>query len=143
MIIKCSKSELLVLGSNYQLCLGQRSGIEYAIRTHNMQYEKTDSDAILLIVAENAFNSLNRNLDLKKIAKISPSILTAIQNSYYNPSKFFLHKKVVLSREGTTQRDPFVMAMYRLATLPLLKLVNDNSLTQKWYADDGNAVGNL
>ena len=35
------------------------------------------------------------------------------------------------------------MAMYGLATLPLIKLVNDNSLTQKWCADDGNAVGNL
>ena len=35
------------------------------------------------------------------------------------------------------------MAMYGLATVPLIKLVNDNSVTQKWYADDGNAVGNL
>ena len=35
------------------------------------------------------------------------------------------------------------MAMYRLATLPLIKLVNDNSLTQKLYADDWNAVGSL
>ena len=25
----------------------------------------------------------------------------------------------------------------------LIKLVNGNSLIQKWYADDGNAVGNL
>ena len=35
------------------------------------------------------------------------------------------------------------MAMYGLATLLLIKLVNDNSLTQKWCADDGNAVSNL
>ena len=35
------------------------------------------------------------------------------------------------------------MAMYGLATLPLKKLSNDNSLPQKWYADDENAVGNL
>ena len=28
------------------------------------------------------------------------------------------------------------MVMYGLATLLLIKLVNDNSLTQKWYADD-------
>ena len=35
------------------------------------------------------------------------------------------------------------MAMYGLATLPLIKLVNDNSLTHKWCADDGNAVSNL
>ena len=35
------------------------------------------------------------------------------------------------------------MPMYGLAILPFTKLVNDNSLTQKWYADNGNAVGNL
>ena len=35
------------------------------------------------------------------------------------------------------------MAMYGLATFPLIKLVNDTSSTQKCYADDGNAVGNL
>ena len=35
------------------------------------------------------------------------------------------------------------MAKYGLATLPVIKLVNDNSLTQKWYANDENAVGIL
>ena len=35
------------------------------------------------------------------------------------------------------------MAMYGLATLNFIKLNNDNSLTQKWYAEDGYAVGKL
>ena len=35
------------------------------------------------------------------------------------------------------------MAMYGLATFSLIKLVNENSLTQKWHEDDGNAAGNL
>ena len=79
----------------------------------------------------------------KNIANICPSILTAIQISYSNPSKLFVNKKLNLSREGTTQGDPLAMAIYELATLPLVKLVNDNILTQKWYADDDNAIGNL
>ena len=66
-ITKCLQSELMVLGSNHQLCLGQKCGIEYAIHTLRKQYEKSDSDTILLIDAENAFNSLNRNLALKYI----------------------------------------------------------------------------
>ena len=85
-ITKCLKSELRVLGSNYQLCLGQKCGIEYAIHTLRKQYERTDSDAMLLIDAENAFNSLNRMLALKNFANICPSILPAKQNSYSNPS---------------------------------------------------------
>ena len=57
-ITKCLKSEFMVLGLNYQLCIGQKCGIEYAFHTLRKQYKKTDSDAILLIDAENAFNSL-------------------------------------------------------------------------------------
>ena len=39
--------------------------------------------------------------------------------------------------------DPLAMAMYGVALLPLINLVKDDMVTQKWYADDGNAVGSL
>ena len=35
------------------------------------------------------------------------------------------------------------MAMYSLAIIPLIKLLSVDDVTQKWYADDGNAVGKL
>ena len=57
---KCLKNELMSLSSNYQLCLGQRSGIEYAIHTLRDQYSKNSADAVLLIDAEKAFISLNQ-----------------------------------------------------------------------------------
>ena len=76
------------------------------------------------------------------MANICPSILPATQNSYSKPPQL-TNKKVILSREGTPQGDPLAMAVSGIATLALIKLVNDNSLSQKWYADDKNAVGNL
>ena len=33
--------------------------------------------------------------------------------------------------------------MYGLAIIPLIKLLSVDDVTQKWYADDGNAVGKL
>ena len=80
-ITKCLKTKFMVLGLSYQLRHGQKCGIEYAIHTLRKQYENTDSDAKLLIDAENAFNSLNRNLASKNIANIRSSILPAIENS--------------------------------------------------------------
>ena len=142
-ITKCLKNELMSLGSNYQLCLGQKSGNEYAIHTLRDQYSKTSADAVLLIDDENAFNSLNRKLALKNIENTCPSLLTAIKNSYSNPSKLFVNKKTIYSQEGTTQGDPLAMAMYDLAIIPLIKLLSVDNVTQKWYADDGNAVGKL
>ena len=35
------------------------------------------------------------------------------------------------------------MTMYGLAIIPLIKLLSVDDVTQKWYADDGNAVGKL
>ena len=35
------------------------------------------------------------------------------------------------------------MSMYGLPLLPLTRLLEDTEITQKWYADDGNAVGKL
>ena len=94
-ITKCLKNELMSLGSNYQLCLGQKCGIEYAIHMLRDQYSKASADAVLLIDAENAFNSLNRKLALKNIKNNCPSLLTAIKNSYSNPSKLLVNKKTI------------------------------------------------
>ena len=92
-ITKCLKNELMSLGLNYHFCLGQKCGIEYAIQTLRDQYSKTSADAVLLIDAENAFNSLNRKLAFKNIENTCPSLLTAIKNSYSNPFKLFVNKK--------------------------------------------------
>ena len=35
------------------------------------------------------------------------------------------------------------MAMYGLAIIPLIKVLSQHDVTQKWYADDGNAVSKL
>ena len=35
------------------------------------------------------------------------------------------------------------MAMYGIALLPLMDMIKNETVTQKWYADDGNPVGSL
>ena len=35
------------------------------------------------------------------------------------------------------------MTMYGVATLPLIDMLEDQNLTLKWYADDGNVAGSL
>ena len=108
-----------------------KCGIENAIHTVRDQYNKSSANAILLLDAENAFNSLNRNLALKNIENTSPSLLAAIKNSYSNPSLLFVNKKTIYSQEGTTQGDPLAIAMYDLAIIPLIKLLSVDDVTQK------------
>ena len=35
------------------------------------------------------------------------------------------------------------MALYGVGLLPLINLVSNSNIVQKWYADDGNAVGEI
>ena len=60
-IFKCVKTNLKILVGDQQLCMGQKGGIEHAIHFLIAAFKDTESKAILLVHAKNAFNSLNRD----------------------------------------------------------------------------------
>ena len=69
-----------------------------------------DTDAVFLIDAENAFNSINRKVMLHNLKFICPIIATDIISCYDTPLR--LSTVVVgkmLPTEGTTQGDPSAM----------------------------------
>ena len=142
-ILACLKNDLKLLGGVTQLCLGQKCGIEHAIHSLRESFEDTETEAILLIDAQNAFNSLNRELAIKNIESLCHALVAAVKNSYSKPSNLFINGKIILSEEGTTQGDPLAMPMYGIALLPLIELCKQDRVLQKWYADDGNAAGKL
>ena len=97
-----------------QMCGGQICGIEAAVC---QAFDSESCEAALLIDATNAFNSLNCQTALQNIRRLCPPIATILVNSYGAPTELFMDNDVILSQEGTTQRDPLAMAMY--ATIPL------------------------
>ena len=115
--------------------------------TINLAFTKrsivTETEAILLIDAENAFNSLNRELALKNVEILCPALHHALANSYKHPSNLYVNNTVLTSTEGTTQGDPLAMAMYGIGINPRIELLQKPNITQKWYADDGGAAGDL
>ena len=56
-------------------------GIEDALHSLRNKFEKPETDAILLIDAENLFNSLNRELDLKNVEILCPALHHGLANS--------------------------------------------------------------
>ncbi len=141
-ILKVVKGEIQEATGSKQLCTGQISGVEAAIHTARECFLKEDTQAVLLIDATNAFNSLNRNVALHNIQFTCPELSTMLYNTYRAPSDLYIDGETILSQEGTTQGDPLAMPMYALATIPLIdKLPRD--VTQIWYADDASAIGSL
>ena len=125
-----------------QLCAGFESGAEIASVTMQTLFDDDGTEAVLLVDAENAFNSLNRKVALVNILRSCPSLAPALINTYRTEPKLYIQNHTVLSKEGTTQGDPMAMAMYALAIAPLVKKCAGVS-TQVWYADDSSAGGTV
>ena len=58
--MKVVKPDVMDASGPLQVCAGQTSGSEAAIHAMRNIFDTDDTDAILLIDASNAFNSLNR-----------------------------------------------------------------------------------
>ena len=59
-VMKVVKPDVMSASGSLQLCAGQPSGSEAAIHAMRNIFDEDDPEAILLIDASNAFNSLNR-----------------------------------------------------------------------------------
>ena len=104
-----------------QVCAGQAGGCEAAIHAMRTLYEDDDTDAVLLIDAANAFNSINRKTMLKNIERICPISFIYAYNCYAPHARLFVvGGKEIRSMEGTTQGDPPSMAFYAIGLLPLI-----------------------
>ena len=133
-----------------QVCAGHPAGCEAAIHALHQVFASFDTEAVLLVDADNAFNRLNRAGALHNIQYICPSLSTTLANFYRVPARLFVTGgKELSSAEGTTQGCPLSMAMYSLRVVPLinhcrLTAANDgNPATQVWFADDSAAGGRL
>ena len=109
-----------------------------------------DMDAVLLIDAENAFNSINRKVMLHNLKFIFPIIATYIINCYETLSRLFIvGGREILSSEGTIQGDPTAMGAYALSILSLIKFLlefiklNEINAKEVVFGDDFSVVGNL
>ncbi len=132
-----------------QTCAGLDGGIEATVHAMSKAYNDPSSEGLLLVDADNAFNSLNRATALMNIKSLCPPFYTFLNNTYKSPSKMFVSnsEEVIVSQEGTTQGDPDAMPMYAIATRPLIDNLDeicDSTVTkQSWYADDSSAASTL
>jgi len=118
------------------------AGVEAAIHSVRELFVHDNCDAVLLVDASNAFNSLNRIVALHNIRQLCPPFALNLINVYRSPASLFISGDVLLSEEGTTQGDPLAMPFYALETIRLLQHL-PMGVVQVWYADDACASGRL
>ena len=139
------KGDIQDAARSRQLCGGQIAGIHAAVHSVRKLFDNDTTEAILLVDANNTFNSLNRANPLMNIRTVCPAFSTILINIYRESTELFLSANTLLSQEGTTQGDPLAMPFYALATRPLIDSLSRDTLElrQIWYANDASAGGKL
>jgi hypothetical protein len=142
-IVRHLRTDIQQASGPIQLCAGLEAGCEAAIHAIVQLFHRDDSEAVILVDADNAFNRLNRSIALWNIRFICPALSLYAANCYNTPSRLFVTGGAELSsQEGTTQGDPLAMPFYALSLMPLLRELS-GSIHQIWYADDAQATGKL
>lgn len=133
------KRNIVESAGDLHFCTGQRAGCKAAVHV------LSDSNAILLVDADNRINQINRKAMLHNIWIICPIIATYNINSHSPEARLFTSEgKETSSAEGTTQGNPIAMPIDALGSLPLLNATTTTDSTKHAaYADDISFVGKL
>ena len=114
-------------------------------------FHDEETEAVLLVDAENAFNNLNRKATLNNIKELCPAFHRYLLNTYQQPAQLIVpgeeQYEIIYSEEGSTQGDVGAMAMYGIGLKPLTdklaESVDPRQCKQVWYADDSTSAGKL
>ena len=85
-----TKQDVIDACGSMPVCAGHKSGSEAAVHAMRSIFDADDTDAVLLIDASNAFNSLNRAAALHNITVLCPSIATYAINTYRRHARLFI-----------------------------------------------------
>jgi len=113
------KEDIIHAVGTLQTCVGLELGIEAAIHAVRKSFGEDNSECLLLVDADNAFNKLNSKVSLENIERLClcPPMYAYLHNSYNTPTMLDLENgDHILSQEGVMQGDNAVMAMYALST---------------------------
>ena len=119
-----ASDDIKIAAGPLQTCAGHGAGAESAIHAMKLAFEQDASDAVLLIDASNAFNTMNTIVGLHNIRVMCPVISLHLINTYRKPIRLFIAGGgEILSFEGTTQGDPLAMAWYSINTVVMINIL--------------------
>ena len=73
-IAKILSDDIQTVAGPLQLCAGHQSGCESAVHAMRQVFESSETEAIILVDATNAFNSQNRQTALRNIQHLCPPL---------------------------------------------------------------------
>ena len=140
------KKDLMETAGPLQAAGGAKGGAEAVIHAMRNIFEDENTDAVILVDASNAFNSLNRQVALHNVQRTCPAFANILINTYRMSSRLAVSGGAeIKSQEGSTQGDNLGGHFYNQGTIPLQNLlhVEAPNVSQVWLADDATGAGTL
>ena len=136
------KDDIQEAASPLQTATGLKNGAEAAIHSMQEIFANEQTDAVILVDAKNAFNSLNRNVALHNIQITCSPFSTIMINTCRHSNRLIVFEaKDILSEEGKTQGDNLVMSFYALSLAPLLRRLRITTTSVRQVSLADNAIG--
>jgi len=140
------KEDIIRAAETLQACAKLESCIEAAIHSVRKSFQNQNSECLLLIDTDNAFNQLNRKVSLENIKRLCLPIYTYLYNSYNTPAMLYLENGATYChRRGwhkvTMQQWQCIHAISTQSVIQALsnETANDD-VKQVWFADYSSAV---
>ena len=120
-VLSVVRADILDAVGSLQFCAGQIAGVEAAIHAVRSPFQQEQTEAVLLIDANNALNSLNWQVVLLNIQHLCPALSTILTNCYQRSAELFVDGSVLHSEKGTTQGDLLARSMYAPTAVLLIE----------------------
>ena len=125
-ILSVIKPDVISSVGKLQPCAGQESGCEAAVHAMKDIFNAQSTDAVLLLDADNAFNSLNRAVLLPNIQYLCPlwlytygTVATLHLVCSFLEARKFHHLR-------TTHGDPLAMPVYAIGIIPIMEAIKSD-----------------
>ena len=116
-----ARDDIIASVGSLQVCAGHEAGCESLIHAMRTVYKEQSAEAVLLVNASNAFNSVNTNAFLHNAEIICPLIAQQVKYFYSLSSHLFITGGGEIQlKEGTTQGNPAAMAIYAVAVVSMI-----------------------
>ena len=73
-----------------QLCVNHEGGVEAGIHGMKEIYDDDETEGVIQVDANKAFNTINRGVLLYNIRVLCPELATLANNCYTNPARLFV-----------------------------------------------------
>ena len=105
----------------HQVGVGTPCGAGVVVHACRNFINKADSENIVLkIDFKNAFNSVRRDVLLRKVYKLFPQIYPFVYQAYSSSSNLFFGNETLFSKEGVQQGDPLGPFLFSLSINDLI-----------------------